>query len=68
MRKILGIFLFFSVVVLVLSSCERNCYCKNLEDGSEGLMYGVYSKSECRDTEKYYNELYNKDIYDCTYK
>lgn len=31
-------------------------------------MYGVYSKKECRDTETYYNELFQKDIYECTYR
>ena len=68
MKKFLGIFLLISIIAMGFTSCERNCYCKNLEDGSEGIMYGVYSKSECSDTEDYYNELYNKDIYDCTYK
>lgn len=68
MRKLIGIILFLAVSAMFFSSCERNCYCKNLEDGSEGIMYGVYSKSECRDTETFYNDLYNKDIYDCTYK
>jgi len=68
MKKILGIILSISIVFTVFSSCERNCHCKNLEDGTEGIMYGIYSKKECRDTEEYYNELYNKDIYECTYK
>ena len=68
MKKFLGILFVASIVVVAFSSCERNCYCKNLEDGTEGIMYGVYSKKECNDTEDYYNELYNKDIFDCSYK
>ncbi len=68
MKRFLAIFLLISVVAVLFLSCERNCYCKNLEDGSEGIMYGAYSKKECRETEDYYNELYNKDIFECTYK
>lgn len=68
MKKIIGIILFLAVLAMFFSSCERNCYCKNLEDGTEGIVYGAYSKSECRDMETFYDNLYNKDIYDCTYK
>jgi len=68
MKRFLAFFLFTSVIAVFFSSCERNCYCKDLEDGTEGIMYGVYSRSECEDTEDYYNELYNKEMYDCTYK
>lgn len=68
MKRFLAIFLLISIVAALFTSCERNCYCKNLEDGSEGIMYGVYSKQECRETEDYYNDLYNKDIFECSYK
>ena len=68
MKKILAFFLFLSIIAVVFSSCERHCYCKNLEDGTEGIYYDAYSKSECRDVETYYNNLYNKEMYDCTYK
>ena len=56
------------MAAIVFSSCERNCYCKNLEEGTEGIMYGAYSKKDCSDMEDYYNDLYQKDIYECTYK
>ena len=68
MKKFLVVCLLLSAVVVMFSSCERNCYCKNLEDGTEGIMHSAYSKKDCRDTEDYYNELYQKDIYECTYK
>ena len=68
MKRFLAIFLLISIVAALFTSCERNCYCKNLEDGSEGIMYGAYSKKDCSDMEDYYNDLYNKDIYECTYK
>jgi len=68
MKRILVIFLVLSIVAMIFASCERNCYCKNLQDGSEGIVYGVYSRSDCRDTQAYYNEINNKDIYECTYK
>lgn len=68
MKKFLAIFLLLSAAAIVFSSCERNCYCKNLEDGTEGIMYGAYSKKDCSDMEDYYNDLYQRDIYECTYK
>lgn len=68
MKRFLAIFLLISIVAVMFSSCERNCYCKNLEDSSDGIIYNAYSKKECRETEEYYNELYNKDIFECTYK
>ena len=68
MKKIIAIFLFLSMIAVLFSSCERNCYCKNLETGEEGIYYGAYSKKECGDVEEYYNDLYNDHIYECTYK
>ena len=68
MKKILAIFLLLSITAVVFSSCERNCYCKNLETGSEDIYYGTYSKKECQDAEESLNFLYNKDMYECTYK
>lgn len=70
MKKFLAIFLLLSAAAIVFSSCERNCYCKNLEDedDKERIMYGAYSKKDCSDMEDYYNDLYQKDIYECTYK
>lgn len=68
MKKFSVIFLFLSVMVIVLSSCERKCVCKNLEDGSEANIYNAYSKKECRDYEDYYNDLYNSNMFECTYK
>lgn len=70
MKKFLAIFLLLSAAAIVFSSCERNCYCKNLEDVTEGegIMYGAYSKKDCSDMEDYYNDLYQRDIYECTYK
>ncbi len=69
MKKRSAIFyLFLSAIAVTFFSCERNCRCKNLEDGTESIQYGVYSKKDCRDTETYYNDLFKKDIYECTYK
>ena len=68
MKKILGILLVLIISALAFSSCERKCLCKNLETGDESIYYGAYSRSECREAEEYYDALYNKDIYDCTYK
>lgn len=68
MRKFLAIFFLISIIISLFTSCERNCHCKNIENNDEGIMYGVYSKKECRDTETYYNELFQKDIYECTYR
>jgi hypothetical protein len=68
MKRFLAIFLLISVIALGFSSCERQCICKNLEDGTEGIMGGAYSRKDCSDMEDYYNELYQKELYECTYK
>jgi len=68
MKKISLIFLLLSVIMTVFSSCERKCVCKNLEDGSEATIYSAYSKKECREYEDYYNDLFDSDTFECTYK
>lgn len=62
MKRFFAILLLISIIALVFSSCERNCYCKDLDTGVEGIMYGVYSKKDCRDVEEVYTN------YECTYK
>ena len=68
MKRFLAIILLFSIVAVLFSSCERNCYCKDLKTGDEGIYYGTYSKKECRDAEEYLNEMYPDPGYECTYK
>ena len=68
MKRFLTIILLFSVVVILFSSCERNCYCKDLSTGVEDIYYGTYSKKECRDAEEYLNEMNHDTSYECTYK
>ncbi|MBP5644085.1 MAG: hypothetical protein J6X10_07670 [Bacteroidales bacterium] len=62
MKRFFAIFLLVSIVVVLFASCERNCYCTDLDTNTEGIVYGVYSKKDCRDMEKIY------DNYECTYK
>lgn len=62
MKRFLAIILFFSAIAMFFQSCERNCYCKNLETGTESIYYGAYSKQECREVEEFYVD------YECTYK
>ncbi len=68
MKRFLTIILLFSVVAMLFSSCERNCYCKDLKTDEESIYYGAYSKKECRDAEEYLNGLNHNDPYECTYK
>lgn len=68
MKKLFGFFLLLTLVVIVFSSCERNCVCKNLDEGTQAIYYGAYSKSECQEAEDYYNTLHGKHIYECSYK
>lgn len=68
MKRYLVIILLFSVVAMLFSSCERNCYCKELKTGDESIYYGAYSKKECRDAEEYLNEMNQTNPYECTYK
>ena len=68
MKKILAFFLLISTIVMLFSSCERNCYCKNLDTGVEDIYYGTYSRKECRDAEESLNEMSHDPLYECTYK
>lgn len=68
MKRFLVIILLLSVVAVFFSSCERNCYCKELRTGEESIYYGTYSKKECREAEEYLNEMYSEPEYECTYK
>ena len=68
MKKILVVLLLFSVVAVLFSSCERNCYCKDLSTGEESIYYGTYSRKECRDAEDFLNEMSHDPLYECTYK
>ena len=68
MKKFLTVFLLILIVAILFSSCERNCYCKELKTGVEDIYYGVYSRKECRDAEESLNELYHDQAYECTYK
>jgi hypothetical protein len=68
MKRFLAIILLFSVVAVLFSSCERNCYCKDLKTGDESIYYGTYSRKECREAEEYLNEMYGNTVYECTYK
>ena len=68
MKRVLAIFLMLSTIAVFFSSCERNCYCKDLKTGDESIYYGTYSKKECQDAEESLNELYHDEVYECTYK
>ena len=68
MKRFFAIILLFSIVAVLFSSCERNCYCKNLRTGDESIYYGTYSRKECRDAEEYLNEMNHDESYECTYK
>lgn len=68
MKRFLVIFFLTSAIALIFTSCERNCYCKNLDTNTESIYYGAYSRSECEDVEDSFNQMYNKETYDCTYK
>lgn len=53
MKKIFGIIILLSIVLIFFTSCEKRCICKYLDDGSEEIVYSAYSKKECNDWDKY---------------
>ncbi len=61
------LYIFVTISVLLLSSCEKECVCVSLENGSASHMYGIYSKKECQDKEDFYNALHNGYYFECSY-
>ena len=59
--------LFLLTCAVFLTSCEKRCVCKHIDDGSEDIVYSAYSKKECTDWDKYLNENLGEKV-DCTYK
>lgn len=49
MKKIVKLLLSSSVIILIASSCEKRCICRNLDNGASYEAY-LYSKKDC---EKY---------------
>lgn len=66
MKKTIYIIL-LAVVAISCVSCEKQCVCKSLENGSESVIYNAYSKKDCADFEAYYDELFNEHLYECSY-
>ncbi|MGN0033368.1 MAG: hypothetical protein ACI358_06295 [Candidatus Limimorpha sp.] len=67
MKKTLYILLSIAAVTVLCTSCEKQCVCKSLENGSESVIYNAYSKKDCADWEAYYDELFKEHIYECSY-
>lgn len=56
------------ILVVMISSCEKACICRNIDNGAADELYGVYSKKECEDYTDYYKTLYKVDNVDCSYE
>ncbi len=50
------------------SSCEKACICRNVDNGSSDILYGVYSKKDCEAYTEYYQTVYDVDNVDCSYE
>ncbi len=50
MKKIVKLLLSVVVIILMTSSCEKRCICRNMDNGASSEAYGLYSKKDC---EKY---------------
>jgi hypothetical protein len=68
MKKYIKLFLCASVIIIVTSSCEKACICRNVDNGSSDILYGVYSKKDCEAYTEYYQTIYNVDNVDCSYE
>ncbi|HJH60448.1 MAG TPA: hypothetical protein IAD13_03975 [Bacteroidetes bacterium] len=67
MRRV-SLCIFALIAVLSLTSCEKECVCVNLENGSSTPVYGVYSRQDCQDKEDFYNTLYDGYYFECYYE
>lgn len=62
LKLLLGIF----VLCIMVSSCEKGCMCRNLDNGASEELYGVYSQRDCEDYTEYYKTVYHVDNVECS--
>ena len=62
MKKIIKLFLSAVVITIMTSSCEKACICRNIDNGSSDILYGVYTKKDCEAYTEYYKTVYNVEI------
>lgn len=68
MKKIIKLFFATVVIIIMTTSCEKACICRNIDNGSSDILYGVYSKKDCEAYTEYYQTVYNVDNVDCSYE
>ncbi|MBQ8222883.1 MAG: hypothetical protein IJZ87_06010 [Bacteroidales bacterium] len=62
LKLLLGIF----VLSIMVSSCEKGCMCRNLDNGASNELYGVYSQKDCEAYTDYYKTVYHADNVECS--
>lgn len=68
MKRIVKLIIAVFVISIMTTSCEKACICRNVDNGSADILYGVYSKKECEDYTEYYQTIYDVDNVDCSYE
>ena len=66
MKRIVKLLLSSSVIILIASSCEKRCICRNLDNGASYEAYGLYSKKDCEKYGESQSAIYQEYNIECT--
>ena len=66
MKRILKLLFGAIVLCMIASSCEKGCFCRNIDTGAADELYGVYTQKDCEAYTDYYQTLYNVDNVECS--
>ena len=66
MKRFVKLLLSVFVIVVMMSSCEKGCICRNVDNGASEELYGVYSKKDCEAYTEYYQTISHQDNVECT--
>lgn len=66
MKKTVKLLLSAFVIIMLASSCEKGCICRNLDNGTSYEVYGIYSKRDCEDYGKSQSAIYEEYKIECT--
>lgn len=66
MKKTVKLLLSAFVIIMLASSCEKGCICRNIDTGASYEQYGLYSKKECREYGEGLNEIHSEYNIECS--
>lgn len=66
MKRLVKLLLGMFAIVMMMSSCEKGCICRNVDTGAAEELYGVYSKKDCAAYTEYYQSISHQNNVECT--